>query len=469
MKKSGYKSIVLLYGVMLVTSIVVILVGIGLLFSIIISTDPNGNRVLSNWPVNYTNHFVGYFEYENDMPTVNEAGIQSLDDNLLWLQIIDKRGDEAFAHNTAKTQRTHYSPIEFLELYQGGENGQYTVYAGTTQNNSEKWTYIIGFPMNIKKVTMYLDGASFTGGKSIILILLSVTALLMIVCGGIFGVWITKHMRKMIQAVGQISFRLYEPIYSKGLFQDVYDSLNGMNKELLASDEERTRNEVQREEWITNITHDLKTPLSPIKGYAELLADPEYNVPKTNRIKYGHTILRNAEYAEKLVNDLKLTYQLKNNMLPPDMKDASLSRFLKEMIIEILNYPEYSDRNIVFTEANSEIIYCFDETLLKRALNNLIYNALIHNPADTEIHVDLQAGNKISITIEDNGNGMSAEEVDKLFQRYYRGTNTEEKAEGTGLGMAIAKQIIEIHDGEIHVESQKNAGTMITITFPVSN
>jgi|GEM_PF-1324430 len=121
------------------------------------------------------------------------------------------------------------------------------------------------------------------------------------------------------------------------------------------------------------------------------------------------------------------------------------------------------------SKANSEIIYCFDETLLKRALNNLIYNALIHNPADTEIHVALQAGNKISITIEDNGNGMSAEEVDKLFQRYYRGTNTEEKAEGTGLGMAIAKQIIEIHDGEIHVESQKNAGTMITITFPVSN
>lgn len=295
------------------------------------------------------------------------------------------------------------------------------------------------------------------------------TALLMIVCGGVFGVWITKHLRKMIQAVGQISFRLYEPIHARGPFQDVYDSLNEMNRELLAGDKERARNEVLREEWITNVTHDLKTPLSPIKGYAELLADPEYNIPEASRIQYGHIILKNTEYAETLINDLKLTYQLKNNVLPLDMKNASLSRFLKEIMIEILNHPEYERRNITFTEANSEITYCFDETLLKRALNNLIYNALIHNPADTEIHVDLQADDKITITIVDNGNGMSAGEVDRLFERYYRGTNTETKTEGTGLGMAIAKQIIEIHGGSIHVESELEKGTCILIRFPVSN
>jgi len=322
--------------------------------------------------------------------------------------------------------------------------------------------------MNIEKVTMYLDGDSFTGGKSIIFMMLAVGTLLMIICGGVFGVWITKHLRKMMQAVGQISFRLYEPVCTKGPFQDVYDSLNDMNKELLAGDEERVRNEVMREEWITNVTHDLKTPLSPIKGYAELLADPAYNIQEAGRIEYGRIILRNTEYAEKLVNDLKMTYQLKNNMLTPDMKSISLSRFLKEIIIEILNHPEYGRRNITFTEAGSdEIIYCFDETLLKRALNNLIYNALIHNPADTEIYVKLQSGDQIIITIEDNGSGMSAGEVDRLFERYYRGTNTEAITEGTGLGMAIAKQIIEMHGGSIHVESEPDAGTRIILHFPL--
>lgn len=469
MKKSSYKSIILLYGVMLITSIIVSLAGIALLFGVIIITDPNGNRVLSNWPANYTNSFAGYFEFENDVPTVNSAGVQSLNDNFLWLQIVDKNGDEVIAYNTTRTQPTHYSPMEFLKLYQGEENGQDSVCVGTIKNNLEQWTYIIGFPMNIEKVTMYLNGDSFTGGKSMILMLLFVVAILLIICGGIFGVWISKQLGKMIQSVGQISVRLYEPLHTKGLFQEVYDSLNEMNHELLAGDKERTRNEVLREEWITNITHDLKTPLSPMKGYAELLADPEYNISKASRIQYGHIILKNTEYAEKLVNDLKLTYQLKNNMLPLHLKNASLSRFLKELIIEILNHPEYRHRNIFFTETNGEITYDFDETLLKRAFNNLIYNALVHNSADTEVHVDLQVNDKIDITIEDNGNGMEAEEIDRLFERYYRGTNTEEKAEGTGLGMAIAKQIIEIHSGSIQVKSELGEGTCIRIRFPVLN
>ena len=468
MKKSGYRLVFLLYGVMIVTSVTIILVGIGLLFSVIISTDPNGNRVLSNWPLNFTRDFAGYLTFENDKVTVDDAGIRLLDDNRLWLQIIDDNGTAVYAYQTVETQPTHYSPIEFSELSQGTGNEQYTVYTGAIENGTERWVYIIGFPMNIEKVTMYLDGDSFTGGKSIIFMLLAVGTLLMIICGGVFGVWITKHLRKMMQAVGQISFRLYEPVCTKGPFQDVYDSLNDMNKELLAGDEERVRNEVMREEWITNVTHDLKTPLSPIKGYAELLADPAYNIQEAGRIEYGRIILRNTEYAEKLVNDLKMTYQLKNNMLTPDMKSISLSRFLKEIIIEILNHPEYGRRYITFTEAGSdEIIYCFDETLLKRALNNLIYNALIHNPADTEIYVKLQSGDQITITIEDNGSGMSAGEVDRLFERYYRGTNTEAITEGTGLGMAIAKQIIEIHGGSIHVESKLDAGTRIILHFPL--
>jgi len=190
---------------------------------------------------------------------------------------------------------------------------------------------------------------------------------------------------------------------------------------------------------------------------------------EADRIEFGQVILKNAEYAGALVNDLKLTYQLKNGMIPLNMQQANLTRFLKENIIDLLNQPDYSGRNISFTGEDREISYSFDERLLKRAINNLIINALIHNPEDTVIRIGIQTADKTRITIEDHGRGMDGEEVSRLFQRYYRGTNTDEKAEGTGLGMAIAKQIIEIHNGEICVESQKNTGTMITIAFPISN
>ena len=466
MKKSGYKAILVMYSVLFILSVLIVLVGIGLVINVITSTDPNGNNVKSIWPQTYTNDFVSFFELDNDIPTVSKPGIQSLDDKRLWLQILDENGNEIFSHNTTSAQPTHYSPISFLQLYQGENKEDESVYANTIETDAEQWTYIIGFPMNITKVTMYLDGESFTGGKSIILVLLSAAAMLMLLGGGIFGVWIIRHMRKMTQAIGQIPYRLYEPIHGTGPFQDVYDSINDMNDELLVSDKERAQNEIMREEWIANITHDLKTPLSPIKGYAELLSEPDRALADESRVQYGRTILRNANYAEKLVNDLKLTYQLKNNMLPLNKKQFNLARFLKELVIEILNHPEYTDRVIAFDADSEEILFNFDETLLKRAINNLIYNALVHNPASTDIHVSLQTTDGIFIIVEDNGNGLTAEQKDQLFERYYRGTNTEVNTGGTGLGMAIAKQIIEAHGGSIDIASEPRKGTRISIEFP---
>lgn len=111
----------------------------------------------------------------------------------------------------------------------------------------------------------------------------------------------------------------------------------------------------------------------------------------------------------------------------------------------------------------------FDAVLLKRALNNLLINALVHNSKETEIAVFIKAEENIQICIQDNGRGLSEEELSNLFTRYYRGTNTKAKPEGTGLGMAISKQIIELHDGSITVESELGIGTEIAIKFPINN
>ena len=105
-----------------------------------------------------------------------------------------------------------------------------------------------------------------------------------------------------------------------------------------------------------------------------------------------------------------------------------------------------------------------DEVLLKRALTNLIFNAIIHN--DEKVKVDIliyEKDNSIYILIKDTGKGISKEDLPYIFERYYRGTNTSSSNEGSGLGMAIAKQIIDIHRGEIYIESKLDVGTDITI------
>ena len=472
MKRSVYKSLLLFYSVLFVISALVGLSGILLVLHVITSVDPNGNVVKSDWAQQYTDDFPQYFKLNGDVPEVSKTGIQSLDSNQLWIQILDGYGREIYAHNTTSGQPEHYSPIDFLDLTQGGGSSQSedstgeTVCAGQVATDTGQWTYIIGFPMNITKVTMFLNGASFTGGRTITVMIMSAAAVFMLLAGGVFSVWVIRHMQNMTQAIGRISCRKYEPIQRKGPFEEVYSSLNEMNDALLKGDKELAQNEIAREEWITNITHDLKTPLSPIRGYAELLADPDNTLAADSRIRYGRIILRNTDYAEKLVNDLKLTYQLKNNMLPLDKRRLNLSRFLKELVIDILNHHDYTDRMIGFDTDNEALYFDFDQMLLKRAIDNIIYNALIHNPRDTEIHVFLRSEECITVAITDNGNGMNAEATARLFERYYRGTNTAVNTGGTGLGMAITRQIIEIHGGSIRASSEIGRGTNIIIDLP---
>lgn len=104
-----------------------------------------------------------------------------------------------------------------------------------------------------------------------------------------------------------------------------------------------------------------------------------------------------------------------------------------------------------------------DKKFLKRALGNLILNAIIHNKDSVQIDISIYKKNRIHITIKDNGRGISEKDLKYIFERYYRGTNTSSSIEGSGLGMAISKQIIDAQDGSINIESALGKGTTINI------
>ena len=187
--------------------------------------------------------------------------------------------------------------------------------------------------------------------------------------------------------------------------------------------------------------------------------------------EYGGIILKNVNHTEKMINDLKLTYQLESGTVPYHPQTVRLVRFLKEVVIDIVNDPAFANRSIEFESNIQEYEVCLDIDLFRRAVNNLIINALTHNPTETKvtIRIDKDPKKGILICISDNGIGMSDKEQSELFNRYYRGTNTTEKPEGSGLGLAIAKQIITFHNGDIAVKSKRGEGTRVTIILPLEN
>lgn len=451
MKKSGYRTTVHIYFIFLLTLIGTILSAILLFFLLITVQKPDGSYVRSDWPKSFTENFSEQILFADGTPRVAQAGIELLQDNGVGLQILAPDGREAFSYGKPDSV-----------------SGFYSAFTGTVQNAGEDCVYILYFPMKISTITMYLNGDRFSGGRPVILTLLCVLFLVVLISGALYGFWTSRQLKRLTASIRDISLRRYLSNHSRGAFEDLYAGLNALDAEIRASDRLRDETEKMREEWISNITHDLKTPLSPIKGYAEIIQDGDAGQEEAYR-RYAAVILKNAAYMETLIDDLKLTYQLENGLLPVNREHQNIVRFLKELAIDILNTPEYEDRVIGFDSTEDAIFYSFDPKLLTRAFRNLIINAFVHGGETAEVTLRLsRIDGALLIQAADTGKGIGPEEAEHLFDRYYRGTGTGEKPEGSGLGLAIAKSIIELHGGTISAYGSPGAGTVLSIEFPVS-
>lgn len=466
MKAKLPKSIVYIYVVPLIMLIGLIICQIVTVFYTTTTITQEGSVVSIREARNLTKLFAEQLTFTGTKVQLAEEGRLLLKEKHLWLQLIDENGNEIQSYEKPEEIAGHYSPFELLTLYQSGV-GEYSAFIG--QDEATHITYIIGCPLKISKVTMYIDKERYNSGKILIIVTIGVTFLLMIGLGVFYNVIVTKNLACIRYSLSQMALRTYRPITNKKFLHEIYSGLNDLDKDIKAADALRVENERAQEEWIANITHDLKTPLAPIRGYAELLADTHKKLSEEKVRSYGELILKSTAYAEELVNDLKLTYQLQNGMLPIHKKKQDISRFVKEIVIDLLNTLEFSQREISFITSSEKVMVSFDEHLLKRAMNNLIVNALVHNQVETKVKVAVEAGAQIKISIEDNGSGISKEELEHLFTRYYRGTNTGVKVEGTGLGMAIAKQIIESNGGSIIASSTSGQGTIIEVLFNTAN
>lgn len=441
--------------------------GIGLFYILFSIPEPEGLS-LATWPNRFTDNFSIWMKNDKGTLQIEDIGLERLDEYGLWLQVIDETGQEVISHNKPENFPTKYTASELMAFSTSDYEDGYTVFVSSFEEDEQTWNYLIGFPYDVGKYMLYYNGEVVGRLKpvftlSLFGVIFAGSALLLI-----YGIWLTHQTGKIAKVIGNISRRVYTTIPEKGTFGSVYMALNKMNEEIRHSDQIKEETDRVRREWITNITHDLKTPLSPVKGYAELLADGTDVDTKTAQ-EYGTIILKNVDYAEKLMNDLKLTYQLESGAFPFRPQPVRLVRYLKELVIDIANDPAFSDRNIEFACDLPEFTVSIDPDLFHRAISNLVINALVHNPPTTKVIVSvLKEKENIYISVRDNGIGISEAEQAELFTRYYRGTNTKEKTEGSGLGLAIAKQIIVLHGGEIAVKSKIGEGTEFSIRLPVN-
>lgn len=432
--------------------------------------EPEGSS-LASWPETFTRNF-SYWLTENGEGSVviKDNGIKKLNEYGLWIQVIDEKGHEVLSYDKPESYPISYTSSQLLAISTSGFENGYTVFTSSFETSDGTWSYFVGFPYAIGKYLLYYNGAAIGRIRPLFRMVILAASCVVILFFFVYMVWITKHLSRITKGIGSISSRGYKSLKEKGMFTDVYAALNQLDGEIRRSDQIQADTDKARNDWIANITHDLKTPLSPIKGYAELFVDhPEMEIQNVQ--EYGSIVLKNISHMEKLINDLKLTYQLDSGAVPFCPQEVRFTRYIRELVIDIVNDPAFTDRDIRFESNVPEWNLSIDPDLFRRAVQNLVINALVHNPSDTKVtvSVSLEPGNCVCVFVRDNGTGMSEAEQSELFSRYYRGTNTKEKSEGSGLGLAIAKQIVMLHGGDITVKSKPGYGTEFAIVIPLEN
>ena len=254
---------------------------------------------------------------------------------------------------------------------------------------------------------------------------------------------------------------------------ELYEQVKGSNEKLERANENLLATERAKEEFISMISHELKTPIVPLKGYAQMLLRPKFMGAINEKQKKAiNSMLRNIEKLQALVDDVMDVYKLDLGRIKFSNCYTDIGTLIKQTIAELR--PLTSAKQIDLSEDirdNGQVL-C-DPDRIEQVLSNLIKNSIDFVPdkagGKITVRVEKDNTNNVTFTVEDNGIGIKPEKADKLFQKFYQiDTGATRRHGGTGLGLVICRGIVEAHGGKIWVDTAHKNGTAIKFTLPVS-
>ncbi len=261
-------------------------------------------------------------------------------------------------------------------------------------------------------------------------------------------------------AEGNLEYRL--PDKDDGEIGELYRNYEDMRLRLKESTDEKILAEKQNKELVSNISHDLKTPITAIKGYVEGIMDGVADTPE-KMDKYIRTIYNKANDMDRLINELTVYSGIDSNRIPYHFHKINVSEYFGDCIEEV--GLDLESKNIELNYSNlvaPGTLIIADPEQLKRVINNIIGNSVKYldkKKGEIDIRI-LDELDSIRVEIEDNGKGIAAKDLPKIFERFYRTDTSRNSAQGgSGIGLSIVKKIVEDHGGYIWATSKENEGT----------
>lgn len=248
--------------------------------------------------------------------------------------------------------------------------------------------------------------------------------------------------------------------------------ISEINRDLYNTNKKLLENEEARKSIMSNVSHDLRTPITAIRGYAELLISTKDNMSKDQVDTYLHNIIKRAQQMERIVSDIVEISRMESSKTEFEFMDVSISELLDEMFMLYDSELRQTKKKINISLPDDDmLIVKADPKKISRVFENLISNAINYTKEEAEISINAwRTGKELSfqdqrihVTISDNGIGIPSAEIPMIFDRFYRAKNSGQNIKGTGLGLSIVKMIVDRHDAEIIVESELGKGTTFHI------
>lgn len=252
------------------------------------------------------------------------------------------------------------------------------------------------------------------------------------------------------------------------LYRWIIRPIEDLKTQLEEADEENTRSEKIRSEFVANVSHELKTPLTSIQGFLETLQEGAAENPEI-RNKFLDIMAIETARLKRLIEDLLILSDIENRRNVSMEQQIVIHQSLQEIISSIMPIAQARGIDVILTVDTSLKIQG-SEDRFKQMMLNLIENAIKYSRDGGKVRVSgelIPETDKVLIQVRDQGIGISSEHIDRLFERFYRvDKSRSSKAGGTGLGLSIVKHIANLFEAELKVESQMNEGSVFSVLFP---
>lgn len=356
---------------------------------------------------------------------------------------------------------------------------------GESEKYSDGGTYI---GRDVKALIKQVDVDFSDGTKGSVFIITSTSAMLpemrslliemtiaivliLIITATFLTIWIYAGINPPLNKLKEATRRIKEGDLDFTLepegddeISDLCRDFEAMRKRLKESEDEKEKYDLENRELISNISHDLKTPITTVKGYVEGIMDGVADTPE-KMDRYIKTIYNKANDMDRLINELTFYSKIDTNRIPYTFNKINVAEYFDDCAEEVCL--DLEERGIVFTYENKvdkNTIVIADAEQMKRVINNIIGNSIkyMDKPnGQIELRI-IDAGDFIQVELEDNGKGISAKDIPYIFDRFYRTDASRNSAKGgSGIGLSIVKKIIEDHGGKIWASSRLGRGTTL--------